>query len=163
MNSRLAEFADHYWAEYLAKIEQAVAPLSEEQLWWRGTEAGNSIANLLAHLHGNLSQWVLQGLGGLPFERHRSEEFAARPGPGSATKAELVATLATTVARCRETVRGLSADDLARVRRIQKYELDGYRALFHTVEHMSYHTGQIVLLAKLQGVKLDFYPQHKGE
>lgn len=161
MNSRLAEFADHYWAEYLEKIEQAVAPLSEEQLWWRGTEAGNSIANLLAHLHGNLSQWVLQGLGGLPFERHRSEEFAARPG--SATKPELLATLATTVARCRETVRGLSADDLARVRRIQKYELDGYRALFHTVEHMSYHTGQIVLLAKLHGVPLDFYPQHKGE
>ncbi len=42
-------------------------------------------------------------------------------------------------------------------------ELDGYCALFHTVEHMSYHTGQIVLLAKLLGADLDFYPQHKGE
>ena len=55
------------------------------------------------------------------------------------------------------------ADELARVRKIQKYELDGYRALFHTVEHMSYHTGQIVLLAKLLGATLDFYPQHRGE
>jgi uncharacterized damage-inducible protein DinB len=91
------------------------------------------------------------------------EEFAARPGPGSATKAELLSTFAATVARCRETIRGLSADELARVRKIQKYELDGYRALFHTVEHMSYHTGQIVLLAKLLGVALDFYPQHRGE
>jgi uncharacterized damage-inducible protein DinB len=166
VNSRLTEFAEHYWAEYMGKIEQAVAPLSEDQLWWRGpgaNAAGNSIANLLAHLHGNLSQWVLTGLGGQPFERHRSEEFAARPGPGAANKAELVATLGATVARCCETVRSLSAAELARVRTIQKYELDGYRALFHTVEHMSYHTGQIVLLAKLQGVALDFYPQHKGE
>jgi len=163
VSHRLIEFADHYWGEYLGKIEHAVAPLSDEQLWWRGSEAGNSIANLLTHLHGNLSQWVLQGVGGLPFERHRSEEFAARPGPGSATKAELLSTLAATVARCRATIRGLSADELARVRKIQKYELDGYRALFHTVEHMSYHTGQIVLLAKLHGVALDFYPQHRGE
>ena len=166
MNSRLIEFAEHYWAEYLGKIEHAVAPLSEEQLWWRGPDAnadGNSIANLLAHLHGNLSQWVLTGLGGQPFERHRSAEFAARPGPGAATKAELMATLAATVERCRATIRGLSERELASVRRIQKYELDGYRALFHTVEHMSYHTGQIVLLAKLQGAELDFDPQHKGE
>lgn len=163
MNSRLVEFADHYWAEYLDKIERAVAPLSEEALWWRANEASNSIANLLAHLHGNLSQWVLTGLGGEPFERHRSEEFAARPGPAAASKAELLGTLAGTVARCRETIRTLSEEDLARVRKIQKYELDGYKALFHTVEHMSYHAGQIVLLAKLQGVPLDFYPQHKGE
>ncbi|MEO8198849.1 MAG: DinB family protein [Thermoanaerobaculia bacterium] len=166
MNSRLIEFAEHYWAEYLGKIEQAVAPLSDDALWWRGPDANaasNSIANLLAHLHGNLSQWVLAGLGGQPFERHRSEEFVARPGPGAATKAELVEMLQRTVGHCRETIRGLSEGELARVRKIQKYELDGYRALFHTVEHMSYHTGQIVLLAKLQGVGLDFYPQHKGE
>jgi uncharacterized damage-inducible protein DinB len=154
MNSRLVEFAELYWSEYLGKIEQAVAPL---------TEASNSIANLLAHLHGNLSQWVLAGLGGGTFDRHRDEEFAARPGPPTATRQELLADLATTVTRCRETIRALSPEELARVRRIQKYDLDGYRALFHTVEHMSYHTGQIVLLAKQLGAHLDFYPQHKGE
>ncbi len=160
MNSRLVEFAELYWSEYLGKIEQAVAPLTGEQLWWRPNEGSNSIANLLAHLHGNLSQWVLAGLGGRTFERHRDEEFAAR---GGRSKAELLADLAATVTRCQETIRSLSPEDLARVRRIQKYELDGYRALFHTVEHMSYHTGQIVLLAKQLGARLDFYPQHKGE
>ena len=163
MNSRLVEFAEHYWTEYLEKIEQAVAPLSDEGLWWRGNEAGNSIANLLAHLNGNLSQWVLAGLGGEAYERFRSAEFAARSGPGAVTKAELLERLGATVAHCRETIRGLSADDLARVRKIQKYELDGYRALFHAVEHMAYHTGQIVLLAKLQGAQLVFYPQYSGE
>jgi uncharacterized damage-inducible protein DinB len=160
MNSRLIGFAGQHWSEYLGKIERAVEPLSPDQIWWRGNAASNSIANLLAHLHGNLSQWVLAGLGGQPFERRRGAEFAAR---GARTKTELLADLRSTVARCQETIRGLSPTELSRVRRIQTYELDGYRALFHTVEHMSYHTGQIVLLAKLLGAELDFYPQHTGE
>ncbi len=156
----LARFADHFWPEYLGKIEAAVAPLTEEQLWWRPNESSNSIANLLAHLHGNLSQWVLAGLGGEEFERHRTVEFAAREG---GSKAELLSRLRDTVDRCRNVVLALPAAELARVRRIQKYELDGASALFHAVEHMSYHTGQIVLLAKWLGATLDFYPQHRGE
>lgn len=160
MKTRLIQFADHFWNEYLGKIEAAVAPLSETQLWWRPNEASNSVANLLAHLHGNLSQWVLDGLGGQSFERHRSEEFAAR---GGETKLELLSRLRETVGRCRTAIAGLPDAELARVRKIQNYELDGYSALFHTVEHMSYHTGQIVLLAKQLEVPLDFYPQHQGE
>lgn len=160
MTTWLGETAVHYWDEYLGKIAAAVEPLTEEQVWWRPGEGSISIGNLLAHLDGNLSQWVLAGLGGEAYERHRDEEFEAR---GGAAKAELLERLRATVARCCTVAARLTADDLARPHRIQKYELDGARALFHTVEHMSYHTGQIVLLAKLHGVPLDFYPQHRGE
>lgn len=160
MDSRLVGFADHYWSEYLGKIAAAVEPLTEEQVWWRAGEGDNSIGNLLAHLDGNLRQWVLEGLGGEAYERHRDAEFAAR---GGVAKGELMARLRATVERCRAVVARLSSAELARPRRIQKHELDGYHALFHTVEHMSYHTGQIVLLAKLHGARLDFYPQHRGE
>jgi uncharacterized damage-inducible protein DinB len=160
MRSRLAGFAEHYWSEYLGKIAAAVEPLTEEQVWWRPGEESNSIGNLLAHLDGNLRQWVLAGLGGEQIDRHRDAEFAAR---GGTSKAELLGRLRATVARCLTVVAGLTAAELEHERRIQKYELDGYRALFHTVEHMSYHTGQIVLLARLHGARLDFYPQHRGE
>ncbi len=160
MNTRLVDFAEHYWSEYLGKIATAVAPLTEEQIWWRPNEASNSIGNLLAHLAGNLGQWVLAGLGGEAHERHRDEEFAAH---GGATKEELLAQLRATVDRCHAVVRRLTAKELARRHRIQKYDVEGYRALFHTIEHMSYHTGQIVLLAKALGAELDFYPQHRGE
>ena len=81
MDSRLVGFADHYWSEYLGKIAAAVEPLTEEQVWWRPREGGNSIGNLLAHLDGNLRQWVLEGLGGEAYERHRDAEFAARRLP----------------------------------------------------------------------------------
>ncbi|KAB2950316.1 MAG: DUF1572 domain-containing protein, partial [Thermoanaerobaculia bacterium] len=88
MESRLIGFADRYWTEYMGKIAAAVEPLGEEQVWWRADERSNSIGNLLVHLVGNLSQWVLAGLGGEPYERRRDAEFAAR---GGASKAELLA------------------------------------------------------------------------
>lgn len=160
MHARLIDFAAHYWSEYLGKIATAIEPLSDEQIWWRPNAASNSIGNLLAHLDGNLSQWVISGLGGAAYERHRDAEFAAT---GGATKEELLGRLRATVAACLETLPRLEPRELARHRRIQTYDLDGYRALFHAVEHMSYHTGQIVLLAKLLGAELDFYPQHRGE
>jgi uncharacterized damage-inducible protein DinB len=160
---RLGELADRYLAEYLDKIARAIAGLDEPAVWWRANERSNSIGNLLLHLHGNLTQWILGGLLGEPFERRRGREFAAREG---APKAELLASLAAVVARARAGIAGLSAEELARVRRIQSYDLDGYAALFHAVEHMSYHTGQIVLLAKsllpAEGA-FEFYPQHRGE
>ncbi len=160
MHARLIDFAAHYWSEYLGKIATAIEPLADEQIWWRPNPASNSIGNLLAHLDGNLSQWVISGLGGSAYERHRDAEFAAT---GAVTKEELLGRLRATVAACQATLPRLEPADLARRRRIQGYDLDGYRALFHAVEHMSYHTGQIVLLAKLLGAELDFYPQHRGE
>jgi uncharacterized damage-inducible protein DinB len=163
VHSRLPEFAERYWSEYLEKIERATAPLDEASLWWRANERSNSIGNLLLHLEGNLSQWVLHALLGETFERHRSEEFAAAGGLG---REELVARLARVVERCREGVRRLEEENLARVRHVQTYDVDGYQVLFHAVEHMAYHTGQIVLLAKAlapPGVELEFYPQHRGE
>ena len=163
MNSRLPALAVRYWSEYLEKIERATAPLDEASLWWRANERSNSIGNLLLHLEGNLSQWVLHGLLGEPFERHRSQEFAAAGGLG---RGALVERLARVVERCRAGVRRLDEGTLAHVRHIQTYDVDGYQALFHAVEHMAYHTGQIVLLAKAlapPGTEIDFYPQHRGE
>lgn len=163
MRPRLVELADQYLAEYLSKIERATVGLSEESLWWRANERSNSIANLLLHLDGNLSQWVLGGLLGEPVVRRRSEEFAAR---GALGKGELLARLAATVARCRAGIAALDRAALARPCSIQGDETDGAGALFHVVEHMSYHTGQIVLLAKAllpAGVELEFYPQHRDE
>jgi len=163
VHSRLIEFARSYWSEYLDKIERATAGLDDDALWWRPDERVNSIGNLLLHLEGNLSQWVLASLLGESFERRRASEFAARRGT---SRDALVGRLAGVVERCRRGVERLDATELARTRRIQAYDVDGYGALFHAVEHMSYHTGQIVLLAKARlppGVELEFYPQHRGE
>ena len=80
MRTRLVEFADHYWAEYIDKIERATAQLDDDAVWWRPNEHSNSIANLLLHLSGNLRQWVLGGLVGEEIERQTGQkvELASR-------------------------------------------------------------------------------------
>ncbi len=141
MEYRFIEEADKYLGEYLRKIEHCTSLLTEVQVWWKPNDACNSVGNLLLHLRGNLSQWVLGGIGGEAIERHRSEEFAARE---TAAKSELLAGLADTVARVRITVREMRSADLARDISVQGYDVDGLGVVFHVVEHMAYHTGQIV-------------------
>ena len=163
MERRFLAEADQFLEQYLRKIRECVALLSEEQVWWRPNEAVNSAGNLLLHLRGNLSQWVLATLGGQAFERHRSEEFRARGGPA---KAELLAGLEEAVRATRAVIAGLDTSALERHHRVQGYETDGLGIVFHVVEHMSYHTGQIVATTKqLAGPEagIEFYPQHRAE
>jgi uncharacterized damage-inducible protein DinB len=164
MDTRLLlTHADADLALYLDKIRHCVGLLDDTQVWWRANARSNSVGNLMLHLCGNLSQWVLEGLGGRAFERHRSEEFSA---DGGLSRVELLAKLAAVVGECRQVIAALGETELAAPRTIQGYSTDGLRALLHVWEHMSYHTGQVVLLTKqLLGdrTEIEFYPQHRAE
>src|SRR5262245_9051272 len=163
MDDRFRETSAEFLGSYLRRIRECVLCLAEDQVWWRPHEAVNSVGNLLLHLHGNLSQWVLEGLGGVPFERHRSREFSAR---GPAPKAELLASLERVVGECQRVIRGLSREDLLEARDIQGYRTDGVYTVQHVGEHMSYHTGQSGHATKeLLGAQggIDFCPQHRNE
>jgi len=157
-SSALPDEAELLLAEYLTKIEHCVGLLSRAQVWWRPNSRCNSVANLLLHLCGNLSQWVLAGLGGKGYERRRREEFAAVEGDDGAT---LLGRLQGVVEECRTVVRGLSPEDLARGHTIQGITRTGFGVLLHAVEHMAYHTGQVVYVTKqlVDGrVEIEFYP-----
>ena len=159
----LPELASRYLEEYLDKIRLAVAGLDDEQIWWRPAPGTNSAANLMLHLCGNLSLWILAGAGGRSYERHRSAEFAA---DGGRSKGELLEGLGRVVAECREVLGALDPAALDRPLGVQGYEADLLSAVVHGVEHMSYHTGQIVWIAKQLRAGTDpfeFYPRHSGE
>jgi uncharacterized damage-inducible protein DinB len=93
---------------------------------------------------------VLAALGGRPYERHRDLEFSAREEGG---KAALFGRLEEVVASCQQVVRGLTAADLVARHRIRGSDVDGLEAVYHAVEHMSYHTGQIAFIAKQLAAK----------
>jgi uncharacterized damage-inducible protein DinB len=155
--------AARYLEEYLEKIRRAVEPLDFDQVWWRPAPDSNSIGNLLLHLAGNLSLWLRKGLGGDDFTRDRAAEFAADRTHGSQ---EMLEQLAGVVGRCREILETLDGQALDRMVEVQTYPTDALGVVFHAVEHMSYHTGQILTLTKLQrgaGHGIEFYPQHRGE
>jgi uncharacterized damage-inducible protein DinB len=158
-----AELCARFLEEYLAKIRYALARLPPERLWWRPAADTNSAGNLLLHLAGNLSLWLLVGVGGESIERDRAGEFAAT---GGADARELEARLAAVVGRCTALLRGPAVADETRPLLIQGYSTDVRGAVLHAVEHMSYHTGQILLLVKQSlpaGERIELYPQHAGE
>ena len=153
-------------ADYLVKITQALAPLTDEQIWWRPNAASNSIGNLLLHLAGNLRQWLIAGVGDQPDVRTRAAEFATT---ATLDKQAMLAQLTETVAEAEEVLDDLaqqlaatnSGAPLQCVIVPQGFPQTVLDAVFHVVEHFSYHTGQIVCLAKqLGGTDLRLYDEH---
>ncbi|MEJ2538873.1 MAG: DinB family protein [Gemmatimonadota bacterium] len=134
--------------EYPRKIAVALGRLDGDDLWWRPNDASNSVGNLLVHLAGNVRQWVVHGLGGAADERHRRVEFARRRGPGAE---ETFGVLMDAVKAADAVLADLDPGVLERPVRIQGVETTGLRALYHVVEHMAMHTGQILYVAKLRG------------
>jgi hypothetical protein len=160
---RFQSLASDKLEQNMSKIRTSVGLLSEDDLWWRPDPSCNSVGNLMLHLCGNLSQWLLQAMGELPFDRYRDEEFRAE---GGWSKRELLSRLEAVVGASRAVVEGLDQGDLEAAKRIQVYDTDGLGAVFGAVEHMSYHTGQIVYVAKeLRGREggIDFYPHLRDE
>lgn len=156
------ELAARYLGEYLDKIRLAVADLDENEMWWRPVPHANSAANLVLHLAGNLGLWLLAGVGGESVERDRAAEFTA---DHSLPKADALVRLEAVVRRAQAVLRHLPAHELTREVEIQTYRIDRLGAIFHAVEHMSYHTGQIVWIAKAlrSDRPFEFYPRHAGE
>ena len=132
--------------EYPAKIRLAVTALTDDLVWKRENEESNSIGNLLLHLAGNIRQWIVSGVGGVPGDRDRATEFNARTGPGAT---ELLRSLEASIRDADNVLSRLSEDDLTRMLTIQGRETTAIAAIYHVVEHFAMHTGQILMLAKM--------------
>jgi hypothetical protein len=131
----------------LAKIEHCLAQLSDADLWWRQIESQNSIQTVLLHLCGNLRQWILHGVGGEPDVRVRPGEFSDR---NSRPKAELLAILRETVAKCDRVLAACPPERLLEHRRIQGFDTTVLAAIFDTVSHFVGHQHQIVYVTRLR-------------
>jgi uncharacterized damage-inducible protein DinB len=153
--------------DYFVKIASAIESLDEEQIWRRPNESSNSVGNLLLHLSGNVRQWIISGIGGVEDIRDRASEFAAR---GSATRGELVELVRAALDEANAVLAGIenecaaanSDEPLQRICMPQSYEVTVHDAIFHVVEHFSYHAGQIVFAAKwLAEGQVSFYDDRR--
>ncbi len=141
--------------ENLPRIELCLNQLSEEEVWQKPVAAGNSMANLVLHLCGNITQYILSGVGHQPDNRVRSAEFSASGGP---SKSELLEQLSRVVHEASQIIASAGEENLLTVRSVQGFQLSGMGMIIHAVEHFSYHTGQIALYTKmLRNTDLGFY------
>jgi hypothetical protein len=132
-------------SEYVPKIERCLDLLTDEDIWWRPNDASNSIGNLMLHLCGNVTMWIIGGVGKLPFDRNRQLEFDER---GEISSAELRGRLKSVVAQADDVLKEVDATELLSRRHIQGYDVTVLEAIYHVVEHFSMHTGQIILISK---------------
>lgn len=143
----LAEARFHLMQQYLPWLRACLEKLSEEDIWWRPNEKSNSVGNLILHLCGNVRQWIIHGVDGAPDARNRPVEFSERrPIP----KAGLLAQLEATLAEADMVLQQVKTEDLPQARVIQGFDQTVLSAIFHVVEHFSYHTGQMIYLTKMR-------------
>jgi hypothetical protein len=145
--ARFLERSRYYLAvEYPAKIRAVLLAMPADRLWWRPNESSNSAGNLVLHLCGNVTQWIVGGVGREPNERDRDHEFRAE---GGLDAGGLIAHLDRTLERVDGVLAHLSPETLLEERDIQGRHTTVLAAIYHVVEHFSAHTGQIIWLGKM--------------
>jgi len=141
--------------DYLPKLAHCVENMPDHDIWWRPNEQSNSVGNLILHLCGNLRQWIINSMGGGQFNRDRDAEFASR---GPVPKEELLAGIRATVEEVDRVFAVLPRETLLEHFSIQVYSPTGLQAIYHVVEHFSYHLGQILYIYKMRtGTDPGFY------
>lgn len=151
-----------YWLtkEYPIKLRHCVNALPPAAVWSRPNESSNSIGNLLVHLTGNVTEWILGGVGGSRISRNRAGEFAQAEGADAGT---LLDNLEAVLREADAVLAGLTAQDLERNIVIQGRDTTVLGAIYHVVEHFAMHAGQIVLMTKIYAPgKISFYEDEGG-
>ncbi|MBK8634569.1 MAG: DUF1572 family protein [Saprospiraceae bacterium] len=146
MTDLLRKSALFRFNESAERIEKCLSILSEEQILSRPNGVSNSIANILIHLNGNITQYIMSGLAGKPDHRIRDLEFEAI---SSINKEVLQSLMKETFMQASDVILHLDEAQWKATYLLQGFEMSGVDAVLHVVEHASYHTGQITYITKM--------------
>jgi len=133
------------FAEGIVRIKKCLDQLSEEQVWYKHNANINTVGNLILHLCGNVTQYVLHGIDGQPNVRQRANEFSE---PGPIAHEVLIKKLDVLQEDVDAALDRITADDLTKERQVQGFDENVTSILIHVTEHFSYHVGQITYYTK---------------
>jgi len=138
-----------------SRVEICLEKLDEKEIWQSTNENTNSIANLILHLCGNITQYITSTLGTEEDKRKRDLEFNTESGYD---KKQLNQKLKLVTEKAVATLNNLTTSSLEQIHKVQGFQLSGIAIISHVVEHYSYHVGQIALYTKLiKNQDLGFY------
>jgi uncharacterized damage-inducible protein DinB len=141
----IKEFEFRVFNESYDRIYKCLSMIDEKDLWRSPTNTIPPIGNLILHLCGNSRQWILSGIGNKPDNRDRDQEFVIQ---SKIKKAELVFLLQSIRVNLKQVLDEMEDTKLSQVLSIQGFQVTGFSAIVHVLEHFSYHTGQITTLTK---------------
>jgi predicted DCC family thiol-disulfide oxidoreductase YuxK len=142
----LVSSVESEFQRYKTLAEGAMEQVGDAALSAPGPGDQNSIAIIVWHISGNLTSRFTDFLttdGEKPW-RHRDEEFDRR----EVSRAELNDKWARGWSVALAAIRSLTDADLSRVVHIRAQPVPVADALHRALAHVSYHVGQIVLLAR---------------
>lgn len=128
------------------RIQICISKLDEKQLLYRHNDVSNSIANIIVHLGGNITQYILSGIGRLEDKRIRDREFLPL---SNINKSDLAERINAIFLDARAVISAMDEFACTRKLVLQGFEMTGIGAVIHVVEHASYHVGQITYLTKM--------------
>ena len=141
--------------QHWPRLKACVEPMTVEQIWWKPNQASNSVGNLILHLNGNVTQWLVASFNRDEDKRDRPAEFAAA---GGLAAAELLDRLGATMSEAEKVLDRLTVKELLAPYEIQGNHVRGLDAVYQVVEHFGLHYGQIAYIAKsLSGQDLGFH------
>jgi len=160
-NVFIAEIKRRLFTENIPRLKKCLSELTVAQIWYRPNNASNSVGNLVLHLHGNVRQWVVAGLGKNKDVRARQKEFDEK-GPVPLEK--MLSDMDKLMEEVNQILTKTSTEDLLEVRNVQGYQESGLSILVHITEHFSYHVGQITYIVKmLKNKDMGYYDGHDLE
>lgn len=155
LTKQLTSIAAKYMNESLKRLEKCLSELDESEIWIDHNKNLVSIGNLILHLEGNITQYIISGLGGEKFMRKRDSEFSDKP---NLNKQALLMRINNTVEKACSIISGLGESELVKSYSAQGFVYTGSEIIIHVVEHLSYHVGQITFAVKyLKDKDLGYY------
>ena len=146
---------------YLPRLSLALQALPSQDLWWQPHAECISFGAILKHLEGNVRQWILCALGSELDRRDRNSEFRLA---GASDGESLFTALSQTVSQAAEVLEAMNINQLGNKLYVQGQNVTAGEAIYHVVEHFSWHTGQAVWIAKARagvGHEIAFYDDAK--
>lgn len=151
----IQQFNHRIYTESVPRIVKVLGILTAEQVWFAPNDNANSIGHLILHLCGNVTQWIGSGIGSRQDDRLRDLEFDNTIKYSQTYLEEQLWKLRPITD---EALALLRDAELGNVKEVQGFEENVLSILIHVIEHFSYHTGQIAIIAKyLTNQDLGFY------
>lgn len=119
--------------------------LSDDEVNWRPNDSSNSIANLIIHISGNISERISKGINHKHFIRNRDEEFEEL----NRTKQELVEITNESFHEIIETARRMTEEAFMKTQLVRNRERTNLDMFIQCASHYSEHLGQVFYIAKM--------------
>jgi hypothetical protein len=129
-----------------AQIKECVDKLSDEQIWWKPNDQGNSVGNLILHLSGSIRHYLCHAIGGFEYERDRPAEFAEM---GPIPKDALLSTFDETIRQVGATLDSFNLSRFLEPGTQPSYYPTIFDQIYGVSVHLAIHAGQIIYVTKM--------------